>query len=217
MPSWMPFTIFSLAQREMPKLAIRAMTGTAKNLWVKKVMDEKRNISFILSIFFTDLQRLWRALSQSRDKQFQSSLIKRLMWKVKFKNCFTLSSHFQWFKPMPLILGVSCLFIEWIKAMEKYNNISFWFCITAKLTTECTQWRRGCRKVVFQGSVWGTPAQRSRTIRKQAAADPLDRTLQGCHKHTAPRLDQRTTDTHAVGVGTGKSPPLATHLYDWWF
>ncbi len=45
----------------------------------EKVMDEKRNISFILSIFFTDLQRLWRALSQSRDKQFQSSLIKRLM------------------------------------------------------------------------------------------------------------------------------------------
>lgn len=70
------------------------------------------------------------------------------------------------------------------------------------------QWRRGCRKVVFQGSVWGTPAQRSRTIRTQAAAAPLDRTLQGCHKHTAPRLDQRTTNTHAVGVGTGKSPPL---------
>lgn len=96
--------------------------------------------------------------------------------------------------------------------MEQYNNISFCFCkfiatfilysiflyvnLLAKLTIECTQWRRGCRKVVFQGSVWGTPAQRSRTIRRQAAADPLDRTLQGCHKHTAPRLDQRTTNTH---------------------
>lgn len=31
-PSWMPLTIFSRAHLGIPKLAIRAMTGTAKNL-----------------------------------------------------------------------------------------------------------------------------------------------------------------------------------------
>lgn len=92
-------------------------------------------------------------------------------------------------------------------SISTYTKFFSYGIFIAELTTECTQWRRGCRKVVFQGSVWGTPAQHSRTIRTQAAADPLDRTLQGCHKHTAPRLDQRTTNTHAVGVGTGKSPP----------
>ncbi len=51
----------------------------------EKVMDEKRNRSFILSVFLTDLQRLWRALSQSRDKQFHSSLIKDLCEKLSLK------------------------------------------------------------------------------------------------------------------------------------
>lgn len=51
----------------------------------EKVMDEKSNIRFILSVFLTDLQRLWRALSQSRDKQFQSSLIKDLCEKLRLK------------------------------------------------------------------------------------------------------------------------------------
>ncbi len=51
----------------------------------EKVMDEKRNRSFILSVFLTDLQRLWRALSQSRDEQFQSSLIKDLCEKLSLK------------------------------------------------------------------------------------------------------------------------------------
>lgn len=77
-----------------------------------------------------------------------------------------------------------------------------------ELTTECTLWRRGCRKVVFQGSVWGTPARRSRTTRMREAADPLDRTLRGCHKHTAPRLDQRTTNTAESGEITCTWHPI---------
>lgn len=76
--------------------------------------------------------------------------------------------------------------------------------VHVNLTIVCMWWRREHRRAVSLGSVSERPKQHSRTTRRPTAADPSAHNLQGCRKHTAPRLGQRTAENNII-LGQGYS------------